>query len=153
MLATPPPCSIPVEKIQKLPSNAYTPNAYCSLQIFMYVNVDTAAVWAPSPSTMLGGWCTITSNKTSSYDVTIFLFVLSELYAKRNIKKKKHGVSPKQIISVTQNASKRQNVCSLFLIGDSVVCLLYCLKLIGINFSIAAYAFCFLSVLCYCILH
>jgi len=47
---------------------------------------------------------------------------------------------------VTQNASKLQNVGSWSEI--SVVCLVYSLKLIRVKFSIAAYAFCFFSVLC-----
>jgi len=78
----------------------------------MHANVDSTAVWAPSTRTILGGWCAVTSNETSSNDVTIFYvcLCLSKLYAKRNIEK--NGVSPKQIISVRQNASKLQNVCS-----------------------------------------
>jgi len=32
----------------------------------MHADVDSAAVWAPSSSTILGSWCTVTSNEKSN---------------------------------------------------------------------------------------
>jgi len=59
----------------------------------MHANVDSAAVWAPSSSTILGSWYAVISNEKSNYDVTIFYVCvyLSELYAKRNIEKNSLG--------------------------------------------------------------
>jgi len=119
-VSKPLPCSIPVKKSKscQIMLILQTPNVYYNLQIFMHANVDSAAVWAPSSSTLLRSWCAVTSNEKSNYDGTIFYVCvyLSELYAKRNIEK--NGLGPNQIISVTQNANKLQNVCSWSLIRD-----------------------------------
>jgi len=67
-LTTPLPCSIPVKKSKscQITLILQTPNVYYNLQIFMHADVDSAAVWAPSSSTILGSWCTVTSNEKSN---------------------------------------------------------------------------------------